>query len=175
MNSAKLLADAFGRIREVVHEAAEGLTAAELSQRLDGDANTVAWLLWHLTRIQDDHLADASGTEQVWMTEGWADRFEASFGTALPPGSTGYGHTSAQVAALRVDSPDLLTGYHDAVHARTTGYLGGLTDRDLDRVVDESWSPPVTLGVRLVSVVSDDLQHAGQAVFIRGVLLRRRR
>jgi hypothetical protein len=37
-------------------------------------------------------------------------------------------------------------------------------------VVDASWDPPVTLGVRLVSVISDDLQHAGQAAYLRGMI-----
>ena len=36
-----------------------------------------------------------------------------------------------------------------------------------------SWDPPVTLGVQLVSVIADDLQHAGQAPFVRGILQRR--
>jgi hypothetical protein len=57
------------------------------------------------------------------------------------------------------------------VHARTAGFLRGLTDNDLDRVVDENWDPPVTLGVRLVSVLDDDLQHVGQAAYVRGFLL----
>jgi hypothetical protein len=39
--------------------------------------------------------------------------------------------------------------------------------------VDDYWDPPVTLGVRLVSIISDDLQHVGQAAFIRGVIERR--
>jgi hypothetical protein len=51
-------------------------------------------------------------------------------------------------------------------------YVDGLTDADLDRVVDRRWDPPVTLGVRLVSVADDDLQHAGQAAFARGVVER---
>jgi uncharacterized damage-inducible protein DinB len=169
VTSADLLADAFDRIRETVHEAVRGLGPDDLAARLDDGANTVAWLVWHLTRIQDDHVADAAGTEQLWTADGWADRFALP----LPPGDTGYGHGPDEVAAVRVGSADLLTGYHDAVHARTVAYVRTLRDTDLGRVVDERWDPPVTLGVRLVSVVSDDLQHAGQAAFVRGALLRR--
>ncbi|MET8180875.1 DUF664 domain-containing protein [Streptomyces sp. NPDC005336] len=168
MNSADLLADAFGRVYEAVHSAVEGLTTDELAVRLDSRANSIAWLVWHLTRIQDDHIADAAGTEQLWTAEGWYDRF----GLPFPPAATGYGHRSKDVAAVRV-APELLTGYYDAVHERTIAYVRGLSDADLDRVVDETWSPPVTLGVRLVSVISDDLQHAGQAAFIRGAIRRR--
>jgi uncharacterized damage-inducible protein DinB len=169
MNSAEVLADAFDRVREAVHASVEGLSPGHLNARLDAEANTIAWLVWHLTRVQDDHVADVAGLEQVWLSQGWADRF----GLPIPPESTGYGHTSAQVASVRVESPQLLLGYYDAVHEQTLEFVTGLDETDLDRIVDKAWTPPVTLGVRLVSVVSDDLEHAGQAAFIRGVLLRR--
>jgi len=168
VTSAELLTDAFGRVRETVHRAVEGLSPSQLAARLDEDANSIAWLCWHLARVQDDHVADAFAVEQVWPE--WADRF----GLPFAPGATGYGHTSRQVAQVRVPSGDLLTGYHDAVHAQTIRLVADVTDADLSRIVDERWNPPVTLGVRLVSVISDCLQHAGQAAFIRGVLLRKR-
>jgi uncharacterized damage-inducible protein DinB len=165
VTSAELLTDAFGRVRETVHEAVDGLSDAQLAARLDRDANSIAWLCWHLTRVQDDHLAGAFGVEQVWP--GFMDRFGLPFG----PGAIGYGQDSGQVAMVQV-SGGLLTGYQDAVHEQAVALVSGVTDADLSRVVDERWDPPVTLGVRLVSVVSDCLQHAGQAAFIRGILLR---
>ncbi|MPZ83552.1 MAG: DUF664 domain-containing protein [Actinophytocola sp.] len=165
MTTAELLTDAFGRIHGIVHRVVGGLSADELTHRVGGEANSIAWLVWHLTRIQDDHIADVAGTEQAWTADGWAERFGLSFDT----GDTGYGHSSADVAEVRVEA-DLLAGYHDAVHERTVAYVKGLVDADLTRVVDRNWDPPVTLGVRLVSVVSDDLQHAGQAAFVRGLL-----
>ena len=169
MNGAELIGDAFGRVREVVHHAADGLTAQQLAERLDPDANSIAWLLWHLTRVEDDHVADALGVEQVWMAQGWEQRFNLPFKTE----ASGYGHSAAEVGSVRVESAQLLIGYYDAVYEQTIECVRGLGDADFDRIVDESWDPPVTLGVRLISVVSDTLQHAGQAAFIRGVLERR--
>src|SRR5208282_3806112 len=166
MTSAELLVDAFGRIQETVSEAVRGLTSSQLAVRLDRDANSIAWLCWHLTRIQDDHVAGAFGVPQVWTEYG--ERFELPY----PPSDLGYGHSSQQVAQVTVPSGDLLTGYYDAVYEQTIRLVSGVTDADLSRVVDEAWDPPVTLGVRLVSVISDCLQHAGQAAFIRGILLR---
>ncbi|MGH3389679.1 MAG: mycothiol transferase [Actinomadura sp.] len=168
MTSAQLLTDAFDRIRGIVHRAVDDLTPQQLAARIDDDANSIAWLVWHLTRIQDDHIADAAGSPQVWTSQGWAERFGLPFDTA----ETGYGHSADEVAAVRVDSGSLLTGYHDAVHERTVEYVGALIDDDLPRIVDRSWDPPVTLGVRLVSVIADDLQHAGQAALVRGIVER---
>ncbi|HUX69497.1 MAG TPA: DUF664 domain-containing protein [Cellulomonadaceae bacterium] len=169
MDVAELLADGFGRVRGVVHRVVEGLTPEQLAYRVDDDANSIAWLVWHLTRVQDDHVADAFGVKQVWTSQGWAERFALPF----PASDTGYGHGSQDVAAVTVTSGELLVEYHDAVHAQTVAQLAGLAPADLDRIVDESWDPPVSLGVRLVSVTADDLQHAGQAAYVRGMLSRR--
>ena len=86
------------------------------------------------------------------------------------PEDTGYDHTIEQVGTVRAESAEALVEYYDAVHEVTVGYLRGLSATDLDRVVDERWDPPVTLGVRLVSVADDDIQHAGQAAYARGLL-----
>jgi Protein of unknown function (DUF664) len=166
MEVADLLVDAFERVRESVHNAVAGLTEEQLIARLDPDANTIAWLVWHLARVQDDHVGDAAGVEQVYTAQGWVQRF----GLPFEPGAIGYGHSSAHVAAVRVGDPALLTGYYDAVHDQTVRYLRGLTGPDLDRVVDEAWDPPVTLGVRLVSVADDCAQHIGQASYVHGLL-----
>lgn len=168
MKATEVITDGFGRIQELVHEVVDGLPARSLNARVDPAANSITWLVWHLTRIQDDHVADASELEQVWGSQGWADRFALP----LPAASTGYGHTAHQAGTVRVDSGDLLLGYYDAVHEQTTRFVRGLAAADLDRVVDERWDPPVTLGVRLVSVLGDDWQHAGQAAFVRGLLER---
>jgi hypothetical protein len=166
MKSADLLIDGLGRVREVVHNVATGLTAAQLAYRPAPAANSIGWLIWHLTRVQDDHLAQACGYEQTWVKDSWAGRF------GLPAGylTVGYGHSAEEAGAIRAPSPDVLTGYHDAVHAQSVSFIAALTDADLDRIVDEHWDPPVTLGVRLISVIDDDAQHAGQAAYVRGLI-----
>jgi hypothetical protein len=177
MTVTGVLTDAFGRIAESVDEAVEGLDASQLAVRLDADANPVSWLIWHLTRVQDDHVAAAFGSSsaQVWSTGAWAARL------GLPSTSReiGYGQTSAQVEAVSsaicgMPSPGkLLASYHEAVRAQTVRLVSSLADADMERVVDTRWSPPVTLGVRLVSVINDGMQHVGQALYVRGIVLRR--
>jgi len=169
MESRELLLNAFDNIEEAVRGAVEGIDPALLTARVDPGANTIAWLVWHLTRVQDDHVAEVAGTEQAWTAAGWADRFGLPFDVA----AHGYGFSSDDVARTEVTDPQLLVGYHADVHRRTADFLATVTADDLDRIVDTRWDPPVTLGVRLVSVVTDDLQHAGQAAFLRGVLERR--
>jgi len=166
MDAKDILADAFGRLPDLVHGAVHGLTPEQLRWAPAEGANPIGWLVWHLTRVQDDHVADLIGTEQIYVTGDWAARF----GRKPDASDTGYGHSPADLAALRPESAEALEEYFGAVHARTMEFIGGLSAADLDRVVDRSWDPPVTLGVRLVSVVDDDAQHAGQAAYVRGLL-----
>jgi uncharacterized damage-inducible protein DinB len=164
--SASLLTDGFERVREAVYDAVLGLAPEELAFRPYPDGNSVAWLIWHLTRIQDDHVAGVAQTKQVWESGDWAPKFGLESGSM----DTGYGHTPKQVAAITVKSGETLTAYYDAVHERTIRYVRTLIDDDLSRIVDTYWDPPVTLGVRLVSVINDDLQHAGQAAYLHGMI-----
>lgn len=165
MNSAELLTDAFERVVENARSAADGLTPDQLVHRPAGHQNSIAWLLWHLTRVQDDHVSELAGTEQAWTAEGWHERFDLD----LPTADTGYGHNSTEVDRVHADG-GLLVDHLTAVTARTTAYLPTLSEADFDRVVDENWDPPVTLGARLISVVNDTTQHVGQAAYVRGLL-----
>jgi hypothetical protein len=165
--STDLIEDAFGRVQQAVHAVLVGAGPELLLYRADPEANTIAWLVWHLTRVQDGHIADLAGEPQLWTSAGWQRRFDLPFAAA----ATGYGHDADEVAAVRAGA-DLLLGYFDAVHDRTVACLGRLREDDFSRVVDTSWTPPVTVAVRLVSVIAEDLEHVGQAAYVRGLALR---
>jgi uncharacterized damage-inducible protein DinB len=165
MDAKDVLTEAFGRLPELVHTAVHGLTPEQLRSQPAEGANSIGWLVWHLTRVQDDHVAEVMDADQIYATGDWASRFGLKDAT-----ETGYGHDAAQVAAVAPESAQVLVDYYQAVHDRTVTYLAGLTEKDLDRVVDDNWDPPVTLGVRLISVYDDDAQHAGQAAYVRGLL-----
>jgi hypothetical protein len=165
METRDVLADAFGRIKAEAYFAAEGLSAAGLNYRPDPDANSIGWLIWHLARVQDDHVAHLAGREQAYVKGGWAERL------GLPPDERdlGYGHTSQQVASVKFEEPTTLLAYHDAVHERSLEYVASVDAAELDRIVDERWDPPVSTGIRIVSVIDDCMQHAGQARYVRGM------
>ncbi|TMK69274.1 MAG: DUF664 domain-containing protein [Actinobacteria bacterium] len=143
MDVAALLVELYGRIPPLAQEAVDGLDATQLTAVPGPGTNTIGWLIWHLTRVQDHHVAELLDTEQVWVDADWARRF----GLDPDPSNTGYGHSAVEGTMLE-----------------------GLVAPDLERVVDRRWDPPVTLGVRLVSIADDGLQHVGQAAYVRGLL-----
>lgn len=169
MDVSDVLLELFGRVPEHVRDAVDGLDAESLVVSPEPGANTIGWQIWHLSRVQDHHLAEILDVEQVWVADDWAQRF----GLDPDPSNTGYGHNPDEMESVRPDSADTLIEYYDAVAIRTNEFLAGLAAADLDRIVDERWDPPVTLGVRLVSVADDDIQHAAQAKYLRGILERR--
>jgi DinB superfamily len=163
---ASLLLELYGRIPPLARDAIDGVELARLTEPPTPGANTIAWLVWHLTRVQDDHVAELLGAPQVWVGGGWARHF----GLEPDPSNTGYGHTAEEVAAVQPTRPEVLLEYLEAVDGRTRTMLENLTPADLDRIIDRRWDPPVTLGVRLVSIADDCLQHLGQAAYARGLL-----
>jgi Protein of unknown function (DUF664) len=168
MDTASLLLELYGRIPPLAAAAVDGLSEEELCAAPDPGANPIGWLVWHLARVQDHHVAELLGTEQIWVGGDWARRC----GLEPDPSNTGYGHSPEEVRAVRPESPGVLVDYLGAVQVRTTEMLQGLVSEDLDRVVDRRWDPPVTVGVRLVSIADDCLQHAGQAAYVRGLIER---
>ncbi len=160
----ELLRDAFTRLIEHAEAVTDGLTEQDATFRPTPNANSIAWLVWHSARVQDAQVADIAGVDQVWLSEGWVDRFALD----LPRDAHGYGHTPEEVAKVRAPA-ELLIGYYRAVHAMTLDYVVTVDADELARVVDTHWDPPVTASVRLVSVIDDCAQHLGQAAYVKGI------
>ncbi|RLV49011.1 DUF664 domain-containing protein [Nocardioides mangrovicus] len=158
-----ILLDAYDRVAESVPQLLDGLSTEAAAWRPAPGANSIGWLVWHLTRVLDDHLADVAGDPQVAVSQG----FEERLGLDLPSGDTGYGHSSDDVAKVRFDDLGVLAEYHAAVQQQVAGYLARA--EHFDRVVDERWDPPVTLSSRLVSVADDMARHIGQAQYVAGL------
>ncbi len=169
MNTTDILKDSFQRIRDQLAVVFDGLSAEQLALRPHEDANSIAWLAWHLSRVNDDHMSEIAGVQQAWITEGWAAKFD------MPPdpGNQGTGHGANEVAGIKPDA-ELLLGYQDAVLQRAFNYIDTITPEELDRIIDTRWDPPVTVGVRIVSVINDNTEHAGQAAYVRGLVEARR-
>jgi len=167
VDTNEILIEVFGRVAEHVGNAVDGLDAEQLATPPVPGSNPIGWLIWHLTRVEDAHIAELLEVDQLWTTGDYAARI----GIEPDPENSGYGHTPEQVAAIRPDGAEVLLDYFGAVSDRTRTYLQSLTAADLERVVDERWDPPVTLGVRLVSIADDEVQHGGQANYARGILL----
>jgi len=145
-----------------IKTATDGLTDDQLHYRPTADTNSIAWLIWHLSRWRDRIGSRICVEDEIWVSGGWAEKF------GIEADRTGLGDTPEQVEAFRVDR-DLLLGYAEAVHETTVKRVSGLTQDQFDRPVgyiqDErpAWNA-------LVSVLSDSGHHIGQVSYLRGMV-----
>jgi uncharacterized damage-inducible protein DinB len=165
MDVAGVLEELYGRIPPLAESAVEGLDEDRLARAPEGATNGIGWLVWHIARLQDHHMSELLEVDQLWVTDGWAQRFDME----PDPDDMGYGHDPERVASVRPEDPQLLLDYLAAAQTRTESLLAGITEESLTEIIDRRWDPPVTLGVRLVSVADDSLQHLGQAAYLRGL------
>lgn len=165
-----VLTDSFDRVAQDLPGLLSELSSEELLWRPDDESNSIAWLVWHLARVQDDHMAGVGDTEQVWTSQGWEQRFALPYSTA----DIGWQQTSEQVRQFDVADAALLIGYQRAAHELTLSVLDNLDEEGYARIVDRRWDPPVTAAVRVVSVINDITQHLGQVGYLRGLIERQR-
>jgi hypothetical protein len=166
METRDLVLDALDRVRNVLQRTLTGLTLDELHRQPSSDTNSIAWLTWHLTRVQDVGISGLFGQDQAWISQQW----HTTFGIDPDPDNDGFGHTPDQVAAFRAPSVQALLDYHNSVLTRSKTYVADLASADFDRTLNEpQYQPLPTVGVRLVSIISDNLQHAGQTAYLRGL------
>jgi len=168
MSASEILVEAFERLRDAMYPAVNGLSIEELTFRPDGESNSIAWLAWHLSRLQDAAVARLSGADPVWTSRGWYERFALG----LDPDDTGTGHGPDSVAIVVADARSLLDYFED-VHERTLEWIRSLDESELSRVLRADHDAPVTVASRLLLVLIDDLQHVGQAAYLRGYVQRR--
>lgn len=161
-----MMIDGYGRIMEILERALDGLSEEDLNWQPRPDCNSMGWLAWHLTRVQDDHISDLMGEEQLWIKDGWHARFKRP----AEKKDIGFGHTPEDVAAFKSPGVKTQLDYHRAVMERSQRYFPTLSKTDLDRELNEPWFQPLpTVGVRLISVLGDSLEHAGQVAYVRGL------
>jgi hypothetical protein len=155
----------FRRVRDDVRTLIAGATAEELDRRTA--ANSLGWLVWHISRGQDRNLSELTGTTQLWLAEDWAGRF----GRQADPSDTGFGHSTDQAAAFRSPSVDILLAYHEATYGLAEDYLASAADEDLGRpVTSPTLGNTHTVEERLAGQLHDSFAHAGQIGLLRGAL-----
>ncbi len=167
MRWQQLIIGMYQRMSQELEEVLKGLTTEDLHKRPAPGANPIGWLAWHATRSMDRTLGDVITGEQLWIKDGWHKKFNR----APDPNDTGYGHTDTQVDNLRIPDVQTLLNYRRAVMAVTLKYLENLTEKELDRDCEFSMQPGTkrAASLRIIGNIND-IQHVGQAAYVRGLI-----
>ena len=163
-----LITDFFIRISQELERVLDGLTIDDLNQRPRSDCNSIGWLAWHLTRSYDRNLSELARKEQLWIKDDWYTRFDR----APDPTETGFSHSSEDATAFRSPDSKTILEYHHAVLGLAKQYVTNrLSETDLKRKVRSPTLKNVaTVRGRLLGIISEGLQHVGQAAYVRGLL-----
>ena len=150
---------------QALTRALEGLTPTEIRWQATPHTNHIAWLVWHMARVEDGWVSRLRRGPTVWQADGWAARFHMD-----PTGSGGAGHTMEEVRAMpEIPLPDLMA-YFDAVRAVTRQYLEQATDADLSREYPRARGGVVTGSWIVGHILVEESQHTGQVALLRGMM-----
>ncbi|EHJ51801.1 DinB family protein [Streptococcus macacae] len=170
MTYLEMLIDSLNRARERFLRMLDGVTVEEANAFPQADKapqiKSLTWLTWHTARELDLQIAALAETESVWKRQDFALRFPFK----LADQEDGWNHTLEQAQKIVTKDLDSLTDYLNAASSFVIDYLHSLNEANLDEIVDDSWTPAVTRGVRLVSIIDDAAMHSGQAVYARRLL-----
>ena len=167
MDTVGYIAQSLRQVRTRLLASCEGLTQEQVLWRPLPHANSIGFILWHMTRAEDDRAASLMGSSPLWESQGWYERF----GRSDDASDRGRGHTSDEVREFRPPGVDVLPGYYKAVRGRTDAFLGAVSAEDLDKPVQNlAGDGTVPMRVRLEMTVVDNIQHSGQIAYLRGLL-----
>lgn len=162
----QLLEDLARRPAETAGLVLDGLGLQEAHTQPGGIHNSIVWLIWHAARQEDVQVAQLSGRDQVWTAGDWAQRLGIDRGAE----DFGFGDSAQDVGAVTTSSLEELAAYLTAVTEESVRYATALSDDALAEVIDDSYDPPVTRGVRLISTFEDASTHLGQAAYARSLV-----
>ncbi len=168
----KVLAD----YRHRLFLALDGLTPEELAWRPGPEANSIAFIVWHVARAEDRWFQRfARESTEVWIREDWSHK------TGIPEEDTGHGYTAEQVARFPMVKGEDLRQYFEAVRKETLSFLRGLASKDFDITPQREPAPDrpralsskpfegCTIGRMFRQIVAEFNQHLGQIQYLRGL------
>ena len=154
-------------IQEDLKRSVDGLTKEDLMTQPQPGANHIAFMIWHMTRVEDKLLHNLfQCSPQLWESGKWYERM----GLPEDPKSTGFGYTAEQVSCFPSVQPHELMDYVEAVRADTLDYLENIDAASLDEKVTAPPLGEVSIGNLISILVVELAQHVGQIAYVRGLV-----
>ena len=161
MDYRETLAWCLGRTATIIGNATAELSEEEAGYRPCATCNSIASTIIHCGRVADSWASTALGEDEIWVTQGWAEKF------GLPPDDRGWTYDT-QPPSERTPAAEL-GGYFEAANRRFLDFLANVPEeRMTDLVTGRRFSLPIEK--LFPHVVTELNQHAGQIDYLRGML-----
>jgi len=145
-----------------IEQLSEDVTDEQFFHQPTSDTNSIAWLVWHLSRWRDRVSALVAGETQVWISEGWAQRF------GMAEERTGLGDTPEQVSSFRVPRDQVL-GYAASAHRAIVERVLKIPPEQFDQEVESAYGDRRPVWRLMAGVIGDSTEHVGQINYLRGI------
>jgi hypothetical protein len=166
MELHEMLAVGYSGILRTLDYTLKGLTKEDINWQPKPDCNSIGWMVWHPIRFQDMQISEFMGEEQLWIKDGWYKKW----GRKADPKESGGGMTPEDLTKFKSPGAATVLAYAKAVVERSQKYFPTLKKADLDKILKGGPHKPYpTVGMMLMIILSDSLQHAGQAGYVRGL------
>ncbi len=164
MKATELITLSLKENEEYVNDAIKKLSQDELAWRTKPHSNSIAFLMWHLARVEDLWINRIlKGGKEIYEAEGWYKKYKTEIQ------DNGAFFDEAKLKAWPVPTLKLLKEYAAAVRQTTLAYLKTLNEKDLDEPRDFTWMKG-TNGTALSHLISEIGEHSGQIGYIKGIM-----
>lgn len=163
MEAKEVIIKSLGQSRRFLLNALDELTQEEVAWSPNPECNSIAFILWHIARLEDVFINSViQGERELYEKEGWREKL------GTPTGDTGTRYTEEMLRVWPVPEMEVLQGYADSVREKTLVFLESIPPEKLSEVPRPDRSPD-TMGALLGGLSTEIAMHVGQICYLRGV------
>ncbi len=161
------MAWAIRQVHQRIQELVADLSDSQLSWSPTPRSHSLAFVLWHIPRCDDNYLrVHIQGHTEIWREEGWFQWW------GLDSESTGMMLDDGAAAQISLPGKNDLLSYARRVWDELAEFVAGLGPEELARPVDqvERTSGMTTGQVITTHIYGHDNRHLGEMEYVKGLL-----
>lgn len=161
MDAKELLLRSLEESHGYLTKALNGLTQEEATWSPSPECNSIAFILWHMIRVEDFFVNRVIQHEkELYETKKWQEK--------LGTPAKAYGYTVEELKAWPAPKLEILREYANSVQENTLAFLNSIPNERLSEVPRPDRSPD-SIGVMLEHLITEIALHVGQIAYLRGV------
>ncbi len=161
MEARKSILNSLEQSQGYLTEALDGLTQEEAAWSPGVECNSITFILWHLSRVEDFFVNRViQRQKELYEAENWQEKL----GTPVKA----YQYTVEELQAWPAPKLEVLREYANSVREKTLALIQSIPPEKLSELARPD-RPPDTIGGILGRISTEIAMHVGQIAYLRGV------
>ena len=162
MDAKELISRSLEQSGGYLTKALDGLTQEEAAWSPGAECNSITFILWHMTRVEDFFVNRVIQREkELYEAEGWQEKL----GTPIKASR----YSAKELQAWKAPQLDDLRNYANAIREKTLTFLQSATPEKLSEEVVRPNRPTDSVIGILGRISRETALHARQITYLRGV------